>query len=60
MPPFTPKDAYRHDHGADTGKKAHVWDQVASKVYDKTHDEGRAIREANAVIHKMGSGKKKS
>lgn len=49
--PWTPSDGpARHTHKADTPKKKAQWSAVANSVLEKTGDEGRAIREANAVI----------
>ena len=44
--PWTPNDAERHTH------KATTWalQELANECLERTGDEGRAIREANAVI----------
>ena len=48
--PWTPDDAYRHTHKATTPELQELWAQIANDALARTGDEGRAIREANAVI----------
>jgi hypothetical protein len=48
--PWTPNDAERHTHKATTWELKELWAQVANDCLERTGDEGRAIREANAVI----------
>lgn len=48
--PWTAEDADRHTHKADTAERRKLWAAVANDCLDRTGDEGRAIREANAVI----------
>ena len=48
--PWTPNDAERHTHNATTWALQELWAQVANECLERTGDEGRAIREANAVI----------
>lgn len=48
--PWTPKDASRKTKKAKSPKAKRQWAHVADKVLAKTGDEGRAIREANAVV----------
>lgn len=48
--PWTPKDASRKTKKANSPKAKRQWAHVADKVLAKTGDEGRAIREANAVV----------
>jgi len=48
--PWTPNDAERHTHKATTWELKELWAQVANECLERTADEGRAIREANAVI----------
>ena len=55
--PWTAKDATRHDRKA-TGKKSKQWADVANSVLKKTGDEGRAVREANAVVARRRKGSK--
>jgi hypothetical protein len=48
--PWTPDDAQRHAHKATTWSLKELWAKVANECLERTGDEGRAIREANAVI----------
>jgi hypothetical protein len=48
--PWTPDDAERHTHKAITPALKELWAKVANESLQRTGDEGRAIREANAVI----------
>ena len=48
--PWTPDDAERHTHKATTWALKELWAKVANACLERTGDEGRAIREANAVI----------
>jgi hypothetical protein len=48
--PRTANDAERHTHKATTPALQELWAKVANEALDRTGDEGRAIREANAVI----------
>ncbi|MBS4074706.1 hypothetical protein KGY14_05820 [Ameyamaea chiangmaiensis] len=48
--PWTPHDAPTHTHKADTHPLQVLWAKVANDCLARTGDEGRAIREANAVI----------
>jgi hypothetical protein len=48
--PWTPNDAERHTHKANTPALKELWAQVANERLERTGDEARAIREANAVI----------
>jgi len=48
--PWTADDAERHTHKATTPELQELWAQVANECLRRTGDEGRAIREANAVI----------
>ena len=48
--PWTPNDAERHTHKATTWTLKELWAKVANEALERTGDEGRAIREANAVI----------
>jgi len=51
--PWSAGDATKHHKGA-TGKKGKLWARVANQVLSKTGNEGRAIREANAVVNRFG------
>ena len=48
--PWTPKDASRKTHRADTPARKAKWAAVANSVLAETGDEGRAVREANGVL----------
>jgi len=48
--PWTPNDAERHTHKATTWPLKELWAKIANECLERTGDEGRAIREANAVI----------
>lgn len=48
--PWMPDDAPSHTKKANTPKAQRLWAEIANKVLADTGDEGRAIREANAVI----------
>lgn len=48
--PWTAKDAKAKTKKACSPKAKRQWANVADRVLAKTGDEGRAVREANAVI----------
>ena len=48
--PWTPQDAPSHTKKATTATAKRQWAEIANQVLERTGDEGRAIREANAVI----------
>lgn len=48
--PWTPDDAERHTHKATTKQLQALWAKVANDCLERTGDEGRAVREANAVV----------
>jgi len=48
--PWTPDDATRHTHKATTQALKELWAKVANDALARTGDEGRAIREADAVV----------
>lgn len=54
--PWSPSDARAKTHKASTPKKQRQWRDVANGVLAKTNDEGRAIREANAVVGRKRKG----
>lgn len=56
--PWTPSDATRHTKKANTPKKKRQFAEVANSVLAKTGDEGRAVREANAVVGRKHKGSK--
>jgi hypothetical protein len=48
--PWTANDAQRHTHKATTTELKELWAKVANETLERSGDEGRAIREANAVV----------
>jgi hypothetical protein len=48
--PWTSNDAEKHTHKATTSELKVLWAKVANERLENTGDEGRAIREANAVV----------
>jgi hypothetical protein len=55
--PWTPDEAQRHTHKATTFELKELWAKVANESLERTGDEGRAIREANAVVARQaGAG----
>jgi hypothetical protein len=48
--PWTANDAETHTHKAITPALKELWAKVANERLEKDGDEGRAIREANAVV----------
>ena len=56
--PWKPSDASSKTRKAKSPIAKRQWRDVANSVLAKTQDEGRAIREANAVIKRRGGGKR--
>ena len=52
MPWLNDADSLRHNHLAE-GRLGEIWRKVANEMLQRTGDEGRAIREANAVIERI-------
>lgn len=52
MPWLNDADSVRHNKLA-KGRLGELWRKVANETLDRTGDEGRAIREANAVIDRV-------
>ena len=52
MPWLTDDDSLRHNKLAE-GRLGEVWRKVANETLARTGDEGRAIREADAVIDRI-------
>jgi hypothetical protein len=48
--PWNSDDAEKHTHKATTTALVELWAKVANECLKRTADEGRAIREANAVV----------
>jgi hypothetical protein len=53
--PWTPNEAERHTHKATTRELQELWAKVANEALERTGNEGRAVREANAVIARQGA-----
>lgn len=51
MMPWTTDDVDRHKKGLSM-KEKELWVRVANEALERTGDEGRAIREANAVVNR--------
>jgi hypothetical protein len=56
--PWTASDAERHTHKATTSELQELWAKVANEALERTGDEGRAIREANAVIARQANARR--
>jgi len=56
--PWTANDAERHTHKATTPALKELWAKVANESLERTGDEGRAIREANAVVARQAGASK--
>lgn len=54
--PWASEDAQRHTKKADTLDLQRLWRDVANQVLEATGDEGRAVREANAVVARTRDG----
>jgi hypothetical protein len=52
--PWTPDEAERHTHKATTQELKELWAKIANETLARTGNEGRAIREANAVVARQG------
>lgn len=48
--PRTPDDAERHTHETTTWVLKELWAKIANESLERNGHEGRAIREANAVV----------
>ena len=55
--PWTSDDAERHTRKATTPDLQELWAKVANESLERTGDEGRAIREANAVIARQAASR---
>jgi hypothetical protein len=55
--PWTSNDAERHTHKATTSELKELWAKVANESLERTDDEGRAIREANALIARQAQSR---
>ncbi|HTV30686.1 MAG TPA: hypothetical protein VMF32_23285 [Xanthobacteraceae bacterium] len=54
--PWTANEAERHTRKATTLALQELWAKVANESLERTGDEGRAIREANAVVARQAEG----
>jgi hypothetical protein len=52
MPWLTDADSLHHNKLAE-GRLGEIWRKVANGTLERTGDEGRAIREANAVVDRI-------
>jgi hypothetical protein len=52
--PWTQDEAERHTRKATTTELKELWAKVANESVEQNDDEGRAIREANAVCRAAG------
>lgn len=50
--PWTQKDSARHTKRAKSPKRKRQWSKVANSILERTGDEGRAVRGANAAVKK--------
>jgi hypothetical protein len=55
--PWTPADSTRHTKMADSPNRKRMWAHVANKELASYGDDGRAVRAANAAVHKNYRGK---
>lgn len=55
--PWTSNDAERHTHKATTTALKELWARIANEALERTGDEGRAVREANAVVARHAEAK---
>jgi len=56
--PWTKNEAERHTHKATTPALKELWAKVANESLERTGDEGRAIREANAIVARQAGTSK--
>jgi len=52
MPWLTDDDSLRHNKLAE-GRLGEIWRKAANETLERTGDEGRAIREANAAVDRI-------
>ena len=55
--PWKSEDATRHTKKAKSKKKKKQWSAVANAVLEKSGDEGKAVRIANAAVKKKKKNK---
>ena len=56
--PWTANETERHTHKATTPALKELWAKVANESLERSGDEGRAIREANAVVARQAGTSK--
>ncbi len=56
--PWKPSDAKHKTKKADTPKKQALWAQISSRLLKEGASEGSAIKQANAVIGRIGKKKR--
>ena len=56
--PWDDKDAKRHTKKAKSPKRKRQWKKVANSILERTGDEGRAVRGANAAVKNSGRKEK--
>lgn len=54
--PFAAADATGHTKKASTPRLRRLWSTVANSALKRGDSEGAAIRQANAVVRRRGSG----
>jgi hypothetical protein len=55
--PWTANDAESHAQKATTPALKELWAKVANETLERTADEGRAVREANAVVGRQAEAR---
>jgi hypothetical protein len=56
--PWNDSDSTHHTKKAKTPKRKRQWRKVANAILERTGDDARAIRGANAAVKKTGKRKK--
>lgn len=58
MAPWSANDSKRFTKKAKSPKRKRQWSKVANSILERTGDDARAIRGANAAVKKAGKRKK--
>lgn len=58
--PWTPSQATKHTHKANTPRKKRMWRDVADSALKRGQSERAAIRQANAVVSRAKRKSKRS
>ena len=53
--PWIPSDAPKHNRSVKSPKRKRQWRDVANSILERTGDDARAIRGANAAVKKSQS-----